>query len=177
MPVTAPRAQGIDSVHRLDQRFGKANKTVISQRDVPGVTRAIVPLMVERGVLAFSEGCNAQIQPPSTPSSIFNWSDPASGQSVLMMLHPRGYGLEEQDDATGLPAMPRVSRALFPSWNRSILTEIYLCHACSYHHEIEDGNAWTDHAAGRWGGRPLSDITRRGGGARLFGGAAVRLQG
>jgi hypothetical protein len=27
----------------------------------------------------------------------------------------------------------------FPSWNRSILTEIYQCHACSYH-EIEDGN-------------------------------------
>eukprot|EP01047_Picozoa_sp_COSAG01_P045867 COSAG01_NODE_4258_length_5201_cov_4.634065_6_plen_143_part_00 len=32
-----------------------------------------------------------------------------------------------------------MSRA-FPSWTRSILTEIYLCHACSYH-EIEDGNA------------------------------------
>eukprot|EP01047_Picozoa_sp_COSAG01_P064409 COSAG01_NODE_8519_length_2755_cov_8.227410_5_plen_73_part_00 len=31
-----------------------------------------------------------------------------------------------------------VSRA-FPSWNRSILTEIYLCHPCSC--EIEDGNA------------------------------------
>jgi hypothetical protein len=29
----------------------------------------------------------------------------------------------------------------FPSWNRSILTEIYLCHACSYQ-SIEDGNAW-----------------------------------
>jgi hypothetical protein len=28
----------------------------------------------------------------------------------------------------------------FPSWKRSILTEIYLCHACSYH-EIKDGNA------------------------------------
>jgi hypothetical protein len=28
----------------------------------------------------------------------------------------------------------------FPSWHRSILTEIYLCHACSYH-EVEDGNA------------------------------------
>eukprot|EP01047_Picozoa_sp_COSAG01_P099097 COSAG01_NODE_29175_length_643_cov_1.343750_1_plen_178_part_10 len=27
----------------------------------------------------------------------------------------------------------------FPSWNRSILTEIYRCHACSYH-EIEDEN-------------------------------------
>jgi cytochrome P450/NADPH-cytochrome P450 reductase len=29
-----------------------------------------------------------------------------------------------------------VSRA-FPSWNRTALTEIYLCHACSYH-EFED---------------------------------------
>jgi hypothetical protein len=28
----------------------------------------------------------------------------------------------------------------FPSWNRSILTEIYLCHACS-HPEVEGGNA------------------------------------
>eukprot|EP01047_Picozoa_sp_COSAG01_P013693 COSAG01_NODE_650_length_14506_cov_24.157354_6_plen_114_part_00 len=27
----------------------------------------------------------------------------------------------------------------FPSWNRCILTEIYLCHACSYQ-EINDGN-------------------------------------
>ena len=33
----------------------------------------------------------------------------------------------------------------FPSWNRSILTDIYLCHACSYH-EIEDGNG----APGGW---------------------------
>jgi hypothetical protein len=34
-----------------------------------------------------------------------------------------------------------VSRA-FPSWNRSMLTEICLCHACSCH-ETEDGNAPT----------------------------------
>jgi hypothetical protein len=49
-------------VHALDARFGKANKTVISQRDVPGVTRGIVPLMHQRGVKAFSEGCNAQVR-------------------------------------------------------------------------------------------------------------------
>eukprot|EP01047_Picozoa_sp_COSAG01_P101012 COSAG01_NODE_30793_length_609_cov_1.443137_1_plen_61_part_10 len=36
-----------------------------------------------------------------------------------------------------------MSRA-FPSWNRSIWTEIHLCHACSYH-EIEDGDARTGH--------------------------------
>jgi hypothetical protein len=37
------------------------------------------------------------------------------------------------------PAMTYIVSAPFPSWNRSILTEIYLCHACSYQ-EIEDGN-------------------------------------
>eukprot|EP01047_Picozoa_sp_COSAG01_P093404 COSAG01_NODE_24547_length_775_cov_0.991124_1_plen_118_part_10 len=40
--------------------------------------------------------------------------------------------------------------APFPSWHRSILTEIYLCHPCSYH-EIEDGNAW---AGLEWWGAP-----------------------
>jgi hypothetical protein len=43
--------------------------------------------------------------------------------------------------SSGSAATQRVSRA-FPSWNRSILTEIYLRHACS-DHEIEDGHART----------------------------------
>jgi hypothetical protein len=49
-----------------------------------------------------------------------------------------------------------VSWAL-PSWNRSISTEIYLYHACSYQ-EVEDGNAHTGavHVRGH----------RRGGGRR-----------
>jgi hypothetical protein len=33
----------------------------------------------------------------------------------------------------------------FPSSTRPVLTEMYLCHACSCH-EIEDGNAWTGRA-------------------------------
>ena len=95
---------GIDAVRALDQKFGKANKTVISQRDVPGVTRGIVPLMAKKGVKAFSEGCNAQIQAPSTPGPIFNWTDTASETSVLMLLHPRGYGfsLEDETDELGV---------------------------------------------------------------------------
>jgi hypothetical protein len=50
------------------------------------------------------------------------------------------------------PAPEPVSRA-FPSWNRSILTEIYLCHVCSYH-EVEDrnGRAGTTARAGTGGG-------------------------
>eukprot|EP01049_Picozoa_sp_SAG25_P005809 SAG25_NODE_411_length_8395_cov_6.454556_1_plen_226_part_10 len=42
---------------------------------------------------------------------------------------------------------PMVSRP-FSSWNRSILTEIYICHTCSYH-EIEDGNG-PDRERAQW---------------------------
>jgi hypothetical protein len=42
----------------------------------------------------------------------------------------------------GLSGAHLVVSRPFPSWDRSILTAIYLCHACS-HHKIEDGNART----------------------------------
>jgi hypothetical protein len=56
------------------------------------------------------------------------------------------------NDGSGCPFV-KGARA-FPSLMRSVLTEIYLCHACSCH-KIEDGNA-----RGRGGGRPGLD--RRG---------------
>jgi hypothetical protein len=69
-------------------------------------------------VLANSERlCRAQTQP-----SYSRWK-----LRALAPIQPRRGG------------PPLVSRA-FPSCTRSILTEIYLCHACSCH-EIEDGNA------------------------------------
>jgi hypothetical protein len=74
-----------------------------------------------------------------------------------------GGGVAARHGGGGAPAA--VSRA-FPSWNRSILTEIYLCHTCSYQ-EIEDEKrpgrtahaptiargAWSSHdgvSAGHW---------------------------
>jgi hypothetical protein len=53
--------------------------------------------------------------------------------------------------STGLRASSSVSRAC-PSWDRSIVTEIYLCHACSCQ-ETEDGNA-------RAGSSPYGGATR-----------------
>ena len=47
-------------------------------------------------------------------------------------------GLTVRDRGGGSGAMTAAS-APFPSWNRAILTEIYLCHACS-DHVIEVGN-------------------------------------
>eukprot|EP00663_Eupelagonemidae_sp_cell21sb_P003367 gene3367-6101_t len=50
--------------------------------------------MRDRGVVAFSEGANGMVQPPEVPP-IFNWTDPASGASIVALVHPRGYGAAE----------------------------------------------------------------------------------
>jgi hypothetical protein len=47
----------------------------------------------------------------------------------------------------------------FPSWKRSILTEMYLCHASSYH-EIEDGHARTGLRAAALGRAARRDPAR-----------------
>jgi hypothetical protein len=61
-------------------------------------------------------------------------------QASVDMLHTRIKELTSKTDVDrSVVTRAAVSRA-FPSWDRSILTEIYLCHACSYHHEVEDGN-------------------------------------
>lgn len=88
----------IDSVHRLDDKFGLPHKTVVSQRDVPGVTRGVVPLLAEKGVVAFSEGKNSAVANPAVPSPIFNWTDAKTGTSVIFMNHYQGYGATDDTD-------------------------------------------------------------------------------
>ncbi len=99
---------GIDAVHRLDDKFGMPHKIVMSQRDVPGVTRSIVPLLRSKGVVAFSEGANGAFTSPRLPL-LFNWSDPASGHSILYLNHPSGYG-EDQEDGDDAWQRERIHR-------------------------------------------------------------------
>eukprot|EP01047_Picozoa_sp_COSAG01_P001927 COSAG01_NODE_48_length_31904_cov_21.696997_11_plen_144_part_00 len=70
--------------------------------------------------------------------------------------------LRDGDASVGLQAwLAMVSRA-FPSGKRSILTEIYLCHACS-DHEIEDRNARAGAGGERAGGERAEDCGASGG--------------
>ena len=84
--------------HHLDDMFGLPHKITMSQRDVPGLTRAAIPLLVQEGVQAVSVGVNTFSGPPffddQGPNThrIFRWVDPPSNTSVLAMWHPRGYG-------------------------------------------------------------------------------------
>ena len=64
---------GIQLTHDLAVRLGKPDglPTVISQRDVPGVTRAVIPLMHNRSVRAFSIGANPGAGPPRCTRRLF----------------------------------------------------------------------------------------------------------
>ena len=49
---------GLNLTHALDDDLRVPRKTVLSQRDVPGLTRAMIPLLMRRGVKAVSVGVN-----------------------------------------------------------------------------------------------------------------------
>ena len=96
---------GIDSAANLAKVYGRKPPTVLSQRDVPGLTRGIVPVLVDRGVFGISIGANDGSPPPIVPSTVdcyakglhqvrtpFVWRDEASGKEVIMDIHPGGYG-------------------------------------------------------------------------------------
>eukprot|EP01047_Picozoa_sp_COSAG01_P004804 COSAG01_NODE_160_length_23692_cov_9.703599_10_plen_208_part_00 len=71
------------------------------------------------------DGCNGALPPPECVYAPHDW-DAAHTIRSTSASSPR------------MCCAHCVSQA-FSSWQRSILTEIYLCHACS-HHVLEDGN-------------------------------------
>lgn len=78
--------------HGLDQRFGLVDKTVMSQRDVPGLTRAAIPILAYAGVKAISVGVNSGSAPPAVPKyTPFIWRDERSHTSLIAFYHPGGY--------------------------------------------------------------------------------------
>ena len=50
-----------------DSWAGHAPRRTLSQRDVPGMTRAAIPLLRKRGVAAISVGENSQVAPSAVP--------------------------------------------------------------------------------------------------------------
>ncbi|XP_062571302.1 uncharacterized protein LOC134233351 [Saccostrea cucullata] len=75
----------------LDKRFGITRLfPTLSQRDVPGLTQAVIPSLVQRGVSAVSVGVNPGTSPPAVPQ-LFRWS--FESNEVLATWHPGGYPL------------------------------------------------------------------------------------
>jgi hypothetical protein len=91
-------AFGLSLSQELDRRFGR--RTIAAKMtDVPGHTRAIVPLLAAAGIRFLHIGVNAASTPPEVPP-VFVWRDP-SGAEVVVMYQPGGYG-----DLVLVPGMP-----------------------------------------------------------------------
>ena len=90
---------GVQLAGALNHKYGRPAPTVLSQRDVPGMTQALVPVLSKLGVEAISIGCNGAAQPPGVPP-IFRWRGTAGeheNTSVIALVHPGGYAELNQD--------------------------------------------------------------------------------
>jgi hypothetical protein len=91
---------GLSLSQRLDARFGR--KTVAAKMtDVPGHTRALVPLLAEAGVKFLHIGVNGACRPPSVPPA-FIWRH--DDGSEIFVMYDASYG--------GTRTLPGVSAAL-----------------------------------------------------------------
>eukprot|EP00049_Salpingoeca_infusionum_P003197 m.64385 g.64385 ORF g.64385 m.64385 type:complete len:732 (+) comp12011_c0_seq2:41-2236(+) len=81
----------LDLGKSLAKRYNVSAPTVMTQRDVPGATRSIIPHLVKNGIKAYSGGVNRASLPPDFPR-VFRWQESATNQTIFGMLHPFGYG-------------------------------------------------------------------------------------
>jgi len=105
--------EGIRLTHRLDEKYGRALKATLSQRDVPGMSRSIIPILKSMGVNSVSVGVNTISAPPDVPR-VFRWLDKNSDSELFGMWHPRGYGGTSVQDSVIFDGL---EHALVPYWN------------------------------------------------------------
>ncbi|GAB4813534.1 hypothetical protein N2152v2_000580 [Parachlorella kessleri] len=107
----------VQLTHGLDERFGLPRKLTMSQRDVPGFTRAAIPILYSQGVRAVSVGVNGGSAPPGVPKNTpFWWRDEASGKQLLAFWHPGGYSGWPVDSRKECVKVKGFDRALCTSW-------------------------------------------------------------
>ncbi|EFN51908.1 hypothetical protein CHLNCDRAFT_54763 [Chlorella variabilis] len=108
----------VSLTHDLDRAFHLPPKITASQRDVPGLTRAAVPILADQGVRAISVGVNGGCAPPAVPHfTPFIWRDLPSGKELLAMWHPGGYSGTPVDGRWECVKADGLSHALCAAWS------------------------------------------------------------
>jgi hypothetical protein len=75
----------VDLTSLLTRRWNVVRKRMTySQRDVPGLTRAAIPLLAKAGVKGVTVGENGACAPVNVPP-IFLWRDNATGTEVIAL--------------------------------------------------------------------------------------------
>ncbi|KAK9915574.1 hypothetical protein WJX75_001002 [Coccomyxa subellipsoidea] len=112
----------IELTHELDRAFNMTPKITMSQRDVPGFTRAAVPVLVDSGVKAVTLGVNGGSAPPDVPHNTpFLWRDLQSGTELIAVWHPGGYSYapvdKGYDPEVGCVVTKGFNHILCAAWN------------------------------------------------------------
>ncbi|KAL4420038.1 hypothetical protein ABPG77_001288 [Micractinium sp. CCAP 211/92] len=103
--------------HRLNERFGLPPALTMNQRDVPGLTRAAIPILARQGVRALTVGVNGVSAPPAVPfNTPFWWRDEPSGTQLLSFWHPGGYSGDPVDRRDQCVHAPGHRTRLCLSW-------------------------------------------------------------
>eukprot|EP00035_Acanthoeca_spectabilis_P029436 m.474504 g.474504 ORF g.474504 m.474504 type:complete len:967 (-) comp36357_c0_seq1:352-3252(-) len=88
-------AFGVNHTHALDDMLGVKRKTVFPIRDVPGVTRSLIPLALQLGLKAINQAPNGALYPANVPPA-FIWKDQGpdggtqQGADVPGVVNPSG---------------------------------------------------------------------------------------
>ncbi|KAL4430828.1 hypothetical protein ABPG75_006084 [Micractinium tetrahymenae] len=107
---------------RLADRFGLPHALTMNQRDVPGLTRAAIPILGRQGVKALMVGVNGVSAPPAVPwNTPFWWRDEPSGTQLLSFWHPGGYSGDPVDSRDECVRAPGSRTRLCLSWNNDNL--------------------------------------------------------
>jgi len=83
---------GLDMTFALDEQFGQAHKRVLSQRDAPGLARALIPILKGKGVQGISIGAHEDSKHAAKVPPCFVWRNVQSKQSIIMLYTWPGYG-------------------------------------------------------------------------------------
>eukprot|EP01060_Flectonema_neradi_P006477 TRINITY_DN14382_c2_g2_i1.p1 TRINITY_DN14382_c2_g2~~TRINITY_DN14382_c2_g2_i1.p1 ORF type:complete len:722 (+),score=112.55 TRINITY_DN14382_c2_g2_i1:43-2166(+) len=105
--------EGIQQTHALDDLLKVPRKRTLSQRDVPGMTRSVIPTLLAENITTISVGVNTASSYPKVPR-IFRWHDTTSGKEIYAMWHPKGYGGFARNESVIVPGL---SHALVTDWN------------------------------------------------------------
>eukprot|EP01047_Picozoa_sp_COSAG01_P078038 COSAG01_NODE_14273_length_1474_cov_1.242182_1_plen_243_part_10 len=89
------------------------------------------PQLVGESTIELTQGCRYGLIGDNGTGKT-NLINALALREVPIPVHIDMYHLDREAEPTDRSAVEAVSRA-FPSWKRSTLTEIYLCHACSCH--------------------------------------------
>ncbi|HEX3527150.1 MAG TPA: DUF5054 domain-containing protein [Thermoanaerobaculia bacterium] len=113
---------GLSLSQDLDVKYhgGKPTLTA-SNRDVPGMTRGVIPLLLKAGIRALSVGTNSGVVSPALPP-VFWWRAPDSAEKLLVYWHPGGYGGIRQGDAVVVPGFKEALVSVYGGDNTGYVT-------------------------------------------------------